>query len=40
MLARILNGLVFDQLTLPDKVLSEQELTDLLNRLLGLVFDT
>jgi DNA-binding transcriptional regulator YbjK len=39
MLARILNGLVFDQLTLPDKVLSEAELADLLNRLLDLVFD-
>jgi DNA-binding transcriptional regulator YbjK len=39
MLARILNGLVFDQLTLPDKVLSEADLTDLLNRLLDLVFD-
>lgn len=39
MLARILNGLVFDQLTLPDHVLSEQELTDLLNRLLALVLD-
>jgi DNA-binding transcriptional regulator YbjK len=37
MLARLLNGLVFDQLTLPDKVLSEQELTDLVNRLLDLV---